>query len=74
MAMRGGRDYFCSVVSEDVEIALRNKPSIGLKFNKDLFVLCNQSECQHVKLNQPPCPLSLDLFSEEIEMRKDRSM
>ena len=73
MATRRGRDYFCTVVSEDVEIALRNKASLGRKFKNELFVLCNQPECQYVNLNQSPCPLRLDLFAEEIEKRKDRS-
>ena len=70
MAKGRGKDYFCRVVSEDVEITLKNKPSLGLKFKKQLFVQCNQSECQHVDLNQAPCPLCLDLFTEEIEKRE----
>ncbi|MFC1815521.1 hypothetical protein ACFL0M_06145 [Thermodesulfobacteriota bacterium] len=74
MSKLRGRDYFCTVVSEDVEIALRNKPSLGRKFNNELFVLCNQPECQYVDHNQSPCPLRLDLFAEEIEKRKDRRM
>ena len=69
-----GRDYFCTVVSEDVEIALRNKPSLGRKLKNELFVLCNQPECQYVDLNQSPCPLRLDLFAEEIETRKNSRM
>ena len=74
MAKRRGKDYFCTVVSEDVEIALRNKPSLGRKLKNELFVLCNQPECQYVDLNQSPCPLSLDFFAEEIEKREDRRM
>ncbi len=72
MANRSRKDYFCAVVSEDVEIALRNKSSLGRKFKNELYVLCNQSECQYVDFNQSPCPLSLDFFAEEIEKRKDR--
>ena len=71
MAKRWGKDYFCTVVSEDVEIALKNKPSISLKLENALFVQCNQLECQYVDLNQFPCPLRLDLFSEEIEKREE---
>ena len=74
LVTRRGRDYFCTVVSEDVEIALRNKSSLGRKFKNELFVLCNQPECQYVNLNQSPCPLRLDLFAEEIEKRKDRRL
>jgi hypothetical protein len=64
---RRGKDYFCTVVSEDVEIALRNKPSLSLESKHELFVQCNQLECQYIDLNQSPCPLRLDLFGEEIE-------
>lgn len=69
MGKRGAKDYFCSVVSEDVQIALRNKPSFSRESNNELFVQCNQHECQYVDLNQLPCPLSLDLFDEVIEKR-----
>ncbi|MBN2267208.1 MAG: hypothetical protein JW725_02600 [Candidatus Babeliaceae bacterium] len=72
MAKRWGKNYFCTVVSENVEISLRNKASIGRKYKRELFVLCNQSECQYVKLNQSPCPLSLDLFAKEIEEREQK--
>lgn len=63
------KDYFCNVVSENVEIVLKNKPSFGREFKNELFVQCNQLDCQHVDLNQSPCPLRLDLFSEQIEQR-----
>ena len=71
MAKRIVKDYFCAVVSEDVEIALKNKPSLGHKPKNELFVQCNQLECQHVDFNQSPCPLRLDLFAEEIEEREE---
>ena len=69
MANRREKDYFCSVVSEDVEIALKNKPSFSRESKNELFVQCNQLECQYVDHNQSPCPLSLDLFAEEIGKR-----
>jgi len=69
---RKGKKYFCAVVSEGVEIVLINRPSGGLRSNKKLFVQCNQAECQYVDHNQSPCPLRLDLFAEEIEMREER--
>ena len=72
MAKRWEKDYFCTVVSEDVEIALKNKPSFSRKSKKELFVQCNQLECQYVDLNQFPCPLRLDLFAEEIEKREEK--
>jgi hypothetical protein len=45
-----GKDYFCTVVAEDVEIALENKPSRIRKSRNELFVQCNQLECQYVDL------------------------
>jgi hypothetical protein len=66
------KDYFCTVVSEDVRIALKNKPSFSRESNYELFVQCNQLECQYVDLNQSPCPLRLDLFAEEIEKREEK--
>jgi len=64
---RREKDYFCAVVSEDVKIALKVKPSLNRKSIHELFVQCNQVECQYVDHNQSPCPLRLDLFAEEIE-------
>ncbi len=72
MANLRERDYFCTVVSEDVKIALKNKLYISRKPKNELFVQCNQSECQYVDLHQPPCPLRLDLFAEEIEKREEK--
>ena len=72
MAKRGEKDYFCTVVSEDVEIALKNKPSLGRRSKNELFVQCNQLECQYVDHNESPCPLRLDLFAEEIEKREEK--
>jgi len=72
MPKRSGKDYFCSVVPEYVEIVLKNKSSFIPKSTKQLFVQCNQLECQYVDLNQPPCLLRLDLFVEEIEKRNEK--
>jgi len=72
LAKRWGKDYFCTVVSEDVKIALKNKYSLSFKSKNELFVQCNQLECQHVDLNQSPCPLHLDLFTKEIKKREKK--
>jgi len=63
------KQFFCTVVSEYVEIALKNKAPFSREPKKELFVQCNQLDCQYSDLNKAPCPLSLDLFSEEIEER-----
>jgi len=70
LAVRRKKDYFCKVVSEDVEITLMNKRDTGMKFKKNLFVRCNQDDCQYVEINEAPCPLTLDLFAAEIERRE----
>jgi hypothetical protein len=72
LSNRREKDYFCTVVSEDVKITLKNKPSLSRESKNELFVHCNQLECQYVDLNQPPCPLCLDLFAEEIETREEK--
>ena len=76
MAKGRGRDYFCNLVSENVEITLVNKREVGMKYKKNLFVRCNQTDCQYVELNEEPCPLTIELFADEIErreaMRRDR--
>ena len=78
MANPREKHYFCTIVSEDVEIALKRKPSLSHESKNELFVQCNQLECQYVDRNQSPCPLRLDLFAEEIEKRgkkaQDRRM
>jgi hypothetical protein len=63
------KQFFCIVVSEVVQIALKNRYSLSRESRSERFVQCNQLECQYVDLNQPPCPLSLDLFAEVINSR-----
>src|SRR5512136_1008803 len=69
LGRRRKKDYFCALVSEDVEIALKNKAPFSSEPKNELFVKCNQLDCQYVDLNQAPCPLSLDLFAEEVGKR-----
>ena len=57
---------------QHIEIALKIKPSLSHQSKNELFVQCNQHECQYVDLNQSPCPLCLDLFAEEIEKREKK--
>ncbi len=73
MANRRQKRYFCTIVSEYVEIALKNKASFSRESKADLFVQCNQLECQYVDHNLSPCPLHLDLFAEELERRGKKS-
>ena len=72
MAKHWEKDYYCTIVSEDVEIALKSKPARSLESKNEPFVQCNQLECQYVDLNQAPCPLRLELFTEELEKREEK--
>jgi hypothetical protein len=55
------------VVSETVTISLRRRTPFGGK--TELFVRCSEVDCQYVDANEPPCPLTLDLFAAEVAER-----
>jgi hypothetical protein len=58
------REFWCPVVSEPVLIRL-TRPK-NLRGSGDHFVQCNQTDCQYVEVNAPPCPLHVGMFAEEI--------
>ena len=62
------KSFRCDVISETVMIALRRRVVFGGK--GELYVRCSESDCQYVDANEPPCPLTLDLFAEEIRERE----
>lgn len=64
MARARPREFDCEVVSERVLIRLRREGGFGRPAG--YFVQCNQTECQYVEENKPPCPLHLGLFADEI--------
>ena len=66
------KDFYCNAVSENVKISLRTKATLSRTFKDELYVQCNQFDCQYVEENIPPCPLTLNLFSKEIEEREER--
>jgi hypothetical protein len=59
--------FRCEVVSETVSITLRRKSSPA--GGGQLFVRCSEKDCQYVDANEPPCPLTLALFTAEISER-----
>jgi len=59
--------FGCKVISQTVHISLRRRPLVG--GNGKLFVHCSERDCQYVDSNEPPCPLTLDLFAAEIQER-----
>lgn len=67
MKRLSSKSFRCTVVSETVSIALRRRTSLGAKGK--LFVQCAESDCQYVDVNEPPCPLTLELFAAEIQER-----
>ena len=58
------REFLCEVVSETVRIRLHRAYRFGQP--PKYFVQCNQTDCQYVDENKPPCPLHIGMFSEEI--------
>jgi hypothetical protein len=61
------KSFSCPVVSESVSITLRRSNSSGGRGK--LFVRCSEKDCQYVDANEPPCPLTLALFTAEISQR-----
>jgi len=53
-----------------VQIFLQKKQ--GWAIGSELTVKCNQTECQYVDKNEPPCPLSLDMFADEIREQAEQ--
>ncbi|MFH0926692.1 MAG: hypothetical protein V1872_13850 [bacterium] len=66
------KDFFCSTISEDVKISLKIKLNFKRVFIDELYVQCDQSECQYISDNILPCPLNLTLFAKELEEREEK--
>ena len=63
------REFWCPVVSETVLIRLRRPGGFGRP--QGYFVQCNQTECQYVEENKPPCPLHIGMFTDEIRAAEE---
>jgi hypothetical protein len=61
------KSFPCSVISEAVTITLQRRLVVGGAGK--LFVRCSERDCQYVDRNEPPCPLTIELFRAEIEFR-----
>ena len=68
MARSPSKGFYCTVVSETVTIALRRRSNF--RGDGKLYVQCSETDCQWIDANEPPCPLTLDLFAEEIKARE----
>ena len=69
MSRSRARDFWCGVVSESVQIRLRRPGGFGRP--QGYFVQCNQSDCQYVDENKPPCPLHVGMFADEIRAAEE---
>ena len=67
MSRMPSKSFHCEVVSEDVAITLRRRNAIAGRGK--LFVRCSEKDCQYLDANEPPCPLTLALFTNEIRER-----
>ena len=67
MSRMPSKSYTCSVVSEAVTITLRRRNSMAGRGK--LFVACSEKDCQYIDENELPCPLTLALFTGEINER-----
>jgi hypothetical protein len=61
------KSFHCEVISEAVSIVVRRRTSLGTRGK--LFVQCTESDCQYAGVNEPPCPLTLDIFAAELRER-----
>jgi len=68
MARSPSKPFYCSVVSENVSISLRRRSNF--RGDGKLFVQCSETDCQWIDANEPPCPLTLSLFADEIRARE----
>jgi hypothetical protein len=60
-------------VGETVRIQLRKRRVGGFTGGDVPFVQCDQADCQYVDENSAPCPLSLELFADELVEREERA-
>ena len=68
MARSPSKAFYCSVISENVSIALRRRSNF--RGDAKLYVQCSEVDCQWIDANEPPCPLTLSLFAAEIQARE----
>lgn len=72
MAARKKRPYECPVVNEVVEVYLRRRRGPGFGGEDYHFVQCDQEFCQYADKNEPPCPLRLEMFEDELRKWQER--
>jgi hypothetical protein len=53
---------FCGIADAPVRVTLRH--GRDLREPGRLYVRCEERDCQYVDVNEPPCPLRIDMFRE----------
>ena len=69
MSRGRAREFWCEVVSEMVLIRL-HRP-YRFTHPTGYVVQCNQTDCQYVDENKPPCPLHVSMFTEEMRAAEE---
>ena len=69
MARGRGKEFWCNVVSEMVSIRLKRPGGFGSP--QGYYVQCDQTDCQYVDENKPPCPLHVGMFADEIRVAEE---
>ena len=72
MAANNKRAHECTVVNEVVQISLRKRRGLGFGGEDRPFVQCDQLDCQYVDENKLPCPLTLEMFEDEVKAWEER--
>jgi hypothetical protein len=52
-------------------VVIRLRRADGFGRDRGYFVQCDQTECQYVDENKPPCPLQVSMFAEEIRVAEE---
>ena len=61
------RPFECHIAGRTVGISLRHGG--GLQEPGNVYVRCDERDCQYVDLNEAPCPLRIDMFADGSDRR-----
>src|SRR5262249_20527066 len=70
MARSPSKPFYCTVISENVSIALRRRSNF--RGDGKLFVQCSEVDCQWVDANEPRSPLPRELSAAEVRAGEPR--
>src|SRR5262245_22119619 len=61
------RAFDCAIAGKSVGISLRHGG--GLQEPPHVYVRCDERDCQYCDLNEPPCPLRIEMFADGSDRR-----